>query len=154
MSTGPQFGTPREGCEHRDRPAVFGLLERQGRLAFVRITLADGTPPFIDLPGGAIDPGETPEAALVREFAEETGLAVAAAGQIGKASQYFVTSKDEAVNNRCAFMIVRQSGDRAEKIEDDHELIWLEPLEAVRLLRHEAHAWGVTAWIRSGLPQA
>ena len=154
MSTGPQFGAPVSGRSHRDRPAVFGLLERAGSLAFVRITLADGTPPFIDLPGGAIDPGESPQTALAREFAEETGLSVSAGEAFAQASQYFLTSKGEAVNNRCAFMVVRPTDGAAEKIEEDHELIWLEPLEALRVLRHDAHAWGVAAWIRSRLSQA
>lgn len=120
----------------------------------MRITLADGTPPFTDLPGGAIDPGETPQVALAREFAEETGLAVAAGEAFAEASQYFVTSKGEAVNNRCTFMVVSPTDGAAEKVEDDHALIWLEPLEALRLLRHDAHAWGVAAWIRSRLTQA
>ncbi len=35
---------------------------------------------FYELPGGKMDPGETKEQALVREFAEETGLSV----EVGK----------------------------------------------------------------------
>jgi 8-oxo-dGTP diphosphatase len=34
------------------------------------------------------------------------------------------------------------------KIEDDHTLIWLPPVEALARLRHDAHAWAVSAWLR------
>jgi len=36
-----------------------------------------------ELPGGRIEPGETPEEAVVREFLEETGFRVAVAGDLG-----------------------------------------------------------------------
>jgi 8-oxo-dGTP diphosphatase len=59
------------------RVAVYGICEdRQGHLLLVRAA------PYLTvagrwfLPGGGIDHGEHPVAALVREFAEETGLAV------------------------------------------------------------------------------
>ena len=63
------------GLDYRERPAAYGLLERDGRLALVHVSLED-RPPFFDLPGGGIDAGEDEAAALVREFGEETGLVV------------------------------------------------------------------------------
>jgi 8-oxo-dGTP pyrophosphatase MutT (NUDIX family) len=43
----------------------------------------DGSPPWT-FPGGKIEPGESPEAAAVRETLEETGLRVRATGVIGQ----------------------------------------------------------------------
>lgn len=148
MAQDPQFGEPTPGKTHRDRPAAFGMAMRDGKMALVRISLP-GRPPFLDLPGGAIDPGEDEQAALVREFGEETGLEVRASTPVGRASQYFLTRDEEAVNNRCAFFEVEILAAAPElKVEDDHELVWMEPNEAIPLLRHDAHAWAVAARLR------
>lgn len=143
-----QFGNPLPGRTYRDRPAAFGILEKDGKIAFVRIKLTDGTTPYTDLPGGAIDDGETAGDAVVREFAEETGLVVAADGMVGRAAQYFATSKGDTVNNLCAFFSVSMNHGVATKVEDDHELIWLPFEEGLAAVRHDAHAWGLTAWRR------
>lgn len=146
----PQFGRPEPGRAHRDRPAAFGLALREGRLALVKVSYPD-RPPFLDLPGGALDEGEDAPAAMIREFGEETALVVEAGAFITKADQYFLSKDDEPVNNRCSFFEAVIAGDDpALKIEQDHELIWLSPDEAVRRLRHDAHAWAVAAWLRQG----
>ena len=144
----PQFGRPEPGKSYRDRPAAFGLALREGRLALVQVTYPE-KPPFFDLPGGAIDPGEDAQQALIREFSEETGLIVRAGAPLTRASQMFLTKGEDPVNNRCDFFEAEVTGaDPRLKIEQDHELIWIEPVEALRRLRHDAHAWAVTAWLR------
>jgi 8-oxo-dGTP diphosphatase len=145
----PQFGSAAPDLYPVDRPAVFGLLERDGRLAAVKVSRA-GEVHYHDLPGGAIEAGEDELQAVVREFAEETGLIVRPVERIAQAGQYFRRSDGTPVNNIGGFWTVRQVGeDAAAKVEDDHELVWLTPAEAVGVLRHDAHAWAVTAWLRS-----
>lgn len=51
------------------RLAAKALLVRAGRLLVLRSRLGD-----LKLPGGGVDPGETPHEALVRELSEECGL--------------------------------------------------------------------------------
>lgn len=145
----PQFGTPIPGARHRERPAAFGVAERDGLIAVVRITQRTGAA-YIDLPGGALDPGEDEIAALVREFGEETGLVVSADGRIEAFGQYFTLSGGEPVNNRATVFAVAVLGeDPRLKIEDDHALEWIDPADAVRRLRHDGHAWAVAKWMRS-----
>jgi 8-oxo-dGTP diphosphatase len=142
-----QFGERVPGDDYRDRPAAFGLARRGDAIACVRVEKEGKS--WIDLPGGAIDPGETAQQALVREFREETGLKVAAATEIAHAAQYMRKTDGETVNNLCAFFVADISGeDPAAKSEDDHELVWLDPQEALKRLRHDAHAWAVAAWLR------
>lgn len=144
----PQFGQPDPGRDHRDRPAAFGIAERDGRIAAVRVE-KPGHAPWLDLPGGAIDPGEGPEQAVVREFGEETGLKVAVREAYARADQFFVNTEGKPFNNRATFFVLEIAGEDAGlKVEDDHTLVWLAPHEAVEALRHEAHAWAVAAWLR------
>jgi 8-oxo-dGTP diphosphatase len=144
----PQFGQPEPGREHRDRPAAFGVLERWGEIALVRVE-KPGHAPWLDLPGGALDPGEDASTAVVREFGEETGLAIAAGAAIGQADQLFVNTDGEAFNNRQTLFEARLLGEAPQlKIETDHTLVWLAPFEAIVRLRHDSHAWAVAAWLR------
>lgn len=148
MRAVPQFGEPRAGRVYTDRPAAFGILERDGQIAAVRIEKPDGAT-WIDLPGGGVDPGETPEQGVVREFGEEAGLRVSVREPLTQADQFFVNTEGEAWNNRSAFFILDLvAPDAGLKIEDDHTLIWLSPLEAIASLRHDSHAWSVGAWLR------
>jgi len=144
----PQFGVPEPGRAYTDRPAAFGVLARDGQVALVKVS-KPGYAPWLDLPGGALDPGEDDATALVREFGEETGLAVAAGEQLGRADQYFINTDGQAYNNRSALFEAILDGEAAHlKIEEDHELVWFAPLEAIARLRHDAHAWAVSAWLR------
>lgn len=142
-----QFGSAQPGLTYADRPCAFGIAERDGRIALVHITKPEHA--FYDLPGGALDPGEDDAAAVVREFGEETGLRVRPGELYTRADQFMVKEDGSPVNNRCAFFALSVCGeDAALKIEDDHTLVWIDPAEALTLLRHDAHAWAVLAWLR------
>ena len=148
MRAVPQFGERRAGRTYADRPAAFGILERDERIAVVRIAKPDGAT-WIDLPGGGVDPGETPEEGVVREYGEEAGLKVMVRESFALADQFFVNTDGEAWNNRSTFFVLDLvAEDAALKIEEDHMLVWLSPLEAIAALRHDSHAWAVAAWMR------
>jgi len=98
----PQFGLAEPGRRYRDRPAAFGVLARDGKVAVVRVE-KPGQAAWFDLPGGAIDPGEDDSAALVREFGEETGLNVAPGERLGHADQYFINDGEGCDNRQSLF---------------------------------------------------
>ncbi|KPF77548.1 NUDIX hydrolase [Brevundimonas sp. AAP58] len=146
MTPALQFGRAEPGLLYVVRPAVFGLVFHDEKLACVRVTR---DMPYHDLPGGAVDGAETEEQALVREFLEETGMTVAPVERIVEAGQYFRKSDGEPVNNIGGVWIARMVAlDPTRKVEDDHELVWLHPRTALAELRHDAHAWAVAAWLR------
>ncbi|WP_442791686.1 NUDIX domain-containing protein [Micromonospora sp. NBC_01813] len=57
--------------------AAYGVCpDPAGRLLMVRASALTGVPGWWQIPGGGVEQGEHPADAVVREFAEETGLAV------------------------------------------------------------------------------
>ncbi|CAN5171932.1 NUDIX domain-containing protein [soil metagenome] len=142
-----QFGVADAAVAYLERPATFGLVFHERKLACVRV--ARDTP-YYDLPGGAVDGDETETQALVREFVEETGMTVRPIERIAEAGQYFRKSDGSPVNNVGGLWIAEMLALEPErKVETDHELVWLHPRTALAELRHDAHAWAVAKWLRS-----
>lgn len=144
----PQFGRPEPGREYPDRPAAFVVLEDMGKIAVVRVDLGDGAS-RLDLPGGGVDPGETPAQAAARECGEEAGLRVTVEDAFERADHYFKNPDGRTNNTRGTFFTARLDAEAPElKVEDDHSLEWAEPYEALLNLSRDSHAWAVAAWLR------
>ncbi|MGB6180784.1 MAG: (deoxy)nucleoside triphosphate pyrophosphohydrolase [Rhodococcus sp. (in: high G+C Gram-positive bacteria)] len=62
---------------------VAGALVENGRLLLARRASPPELAGLWELPGGKVDPGETPEDALVRELREELDIEVTVDGVIG-----------------------------------------------------------------------
>ncbi len=58
--------------------AAVALVDADGRVLLARRPEGKSMAGLWEFPGGKVDPGETPETALIRELAEELGIDVAA----------------------------------------------------------------------------
>ena len=141
-----QFGERVSSDDYRPRQGAYGILLRDGRIAVVQVGYTKFT---YDLPGGGIDEGETPEQALKREYLEETGLEVKVGGLIAEFNHYMVHDDGTPYNNHARVYEVEFVAERPQaKVEDDHELIWLPPLEVIKRLKREGYGWAMVRWIR------
>lgn len=81
-----RFGEPQqEGQAYRQRPGAYGVIIGADG---VLLTLEDTRPPEVQLPGGGIDPDETPVRALHREVYEETGWRIRVIRRLGAYQRY------------------------------------------------------------------
>ncbi|MEM9964589.1 MAG: NUDIX domain-containing protein [Asticcacaulis sp.] len=141
-----QFGHRLEGLDYQPREAAYGFLLRDGYLAIAQIGYTKFS---YDFPGGALDDGETPEMAVEREFAEETGLMVRVVEPVGEVLNYFVHQDGTPYNNHCRFYEMEWVAEQPElKSEADHELVWMRPFEAMKRVKHPAYAWALLLWLR------
>lgn len=71
---------PRPDVTYTNRPGAYAIITAPGGL----LITWQGQPHFeFQLPGGGIDPGEAPLAALHREVMEETGWRIAVTARLG-----------------------------------------------------------------------
>lgn len=82
------------------------------------------------LPKGHIEPGETPEAAAVREVQEEAGVRAAVVARVGE-SEYAVDGQPV----RIIFFLMRYQGEAGRR--EDRARAWHRYEDALRLLRFD-----------------
>ncbi|WP_050604621.1 NUDIX hydrolase [Ruegeria sp. 6PALISEP08] len=145
-----RFGeTPQAGQKYTQRPGVYVLLPR-GRSLLVT-WYDDGLNPELQLPGGGIDPGESPITALHREVYEETGWLVANPRRVGAFRRFsYMPEYDLWAEKICMIYRARPVRRMGPPAEAFHEARWVDASDAVENLgndgdRHFArmHLWSL-----------
>jgi len=128
-----RFGeAPRRDQTYRLRPGAYALLPRDGQLL---LTCQHTPGPDIQLPGGGIDPGESPIPALHREVYEETGWKIAAPRRVGSFRRFvFMPEYDLWAEKLCHIYVARPVLRLSAPIEPHHSALWLPTEDAVRVL--------------------
>jgi 8-oxo-dGTP diphosphatase len=107
-------------------------MPRDGKLL---LTVQHAPHPDLQLPGGGIDPGESPVPALHREVFEETGWSIASPRHAGAFRRFaYMPEYDLWAEKICHIYIARPLRRRAAPLEPDHEPVWMDAAEASRRL--------------------
>ncbi|MDO5648756.1 NUDIX hydrolase [Paracoccus sp. (in: a-proteobacteria)] len=128
-----RFGTPPlPGVTYRPRPGAYAVLWRDGR---VLLTHQSAPEPEYQLPGGGIDPGESPITALHREVAEETGWTISPPRHIGTYRRFcYMPDYDRYAEKLCSVWIARPVLARGAPSEPGHSAHWMTPGDAMGAL--------------------
>jgi 8-oxo-dGTP diphosphatase len=103
---------------------VYCRVERDGAVLYIRRVPDAFLGGRWELPGGTVEPGETAEAAAVREMAEETGLAVRVTGERADHSWPDVTGGDRRVHARI-FDVTEERPAEVRLSEAEHDdFVW------------------------------
>jgi 8-oxo-dGTP diphosphatase len=89
----------------------------------------------MQLPGGGIDPGESPQRALHREVFEETGWTISAPRRAGAFRRFvYMPEYDLWANKVCIIYVARPVRQMGPPSEPGHSAIWVDPEIAARSL--------------------
>lgn len=137
--TSPVFGKVLPGVTYVERRGAYGIsFNEKSQLAVVE------TPMGLFLPGGGVEPGESIESGLHREFLEEIGYQVLTAELFAEASQFhwseFYKQHFKKVGS---FFKVDAKPVLGAVAQKEHKLIWLAHADASRLLSQEFQRWAV-----------
>lgn len=128
-----RFGeVPKAGKKYIRRPGVYAVLERDGEIL---LTYQDAPHREFQLPGGGIDPGEHPIAALHREVYEETGWRISTPRRLGAFRRFtFMPEYDLWAEKMCAVYVARPVAKIGPPIEPDHSAHFVAAFDAPSLI--------------------
>jgi 8-oxo-dGTP diphosphatase len=123
------------GQHYRRRPGVYAVLLRGDSI----LTTHQAAPvPEFQLPGGGIDKGEQPIAALHREVFEETGWKMAIRKRIGTFRRFtYMPEYDLWAEKICTVYLAQPIYRIGPPTEPGHLAIWLPVAEALHLLGND-----------------
>lgn len=121
----PRFGTaPRTDVTYKLRPGAYAVLLKGDRMLVTH--QADPTPEF-QLPGGGIDPGESPVVALMREVFEETGYKISKPRRLGAFRRFtFMPEYDLWAEKICTIYVAAPTLRIGPPTEPGHEAVWMD----------------------------
>ena len=134
-----RFGTPpKTGQRYKSRPGAYAILPRKGKIL---LTWQGGIHNEVQLPGGGIDPGESPLSALHREVFEETGWHIAKPRRLGAFRRFvFMPDYDMWAEKLCHVYVATPTMCISDPLESEHTAIWTTPDIALRTLYNDGDA--------------
>ncbi len=117
------------------RPGAYAVLPLERRvLLTAQITdIVD-----VQLPGGGIDPGESPLRALHREVLEETGWRISKPRRLGAFRRFvYMPEYDLWAEKVCHVYVAKPVRQIAEPVEPDHQSLVVSPDEAVQIMGND-----------------
>ncbi len=124
--------SPRTGQVYRRRPGVYAILPRGDSILTTHQMLPS---PEFQLPGGGIDKGEQPIAALHREVWEETGWHIGEPRRLGAFRRFtYMPEYDLWAEKVCTVYVARPLRQVGPPAEAGHLAIWLPVAEALACL--------------------
>ena len=130
--------SPKPGQNYVLRPGAYAILPRDGQL----LLTYQGDPHFeFQLPGGGIDPGESPIQALHREVFEETGWRIGKPMRLG-VFRRFTYMPEYGINAEkiCHIYLARPVRPHGPPSEAGHEAVWMNPRDAVQEIANDGDA--------------
>lgn len=146
----PRMGEPvRRGQTYKQRPGAYAIL-CDGDDVLVTIQFADE--PDIQLPGGGIDPGESPLPALHREIMEETGWKVQIRRRLGAFRRFtYMPEYDLWAEKICHIYVGRPFLRVGDPAEDDHIAVFMSLRDAAESLGNEGDRFFAKAFLENGI---
>ncbi|MGC1427909.1 MAG: NUDIX hydrolase [Albidovulum sp.] len=131
-----RFGEPLvRGQRYGLRHGVYAILLR-GR--DVLLTHQAEPDPEFQLPGGGVDPGESPLCALHREVREETGWRISDPRRIGAFRRFvYMPEYDKWAEKLCTIYVARPSLSLGPPTEVGHSAIWCDASDAAAVLGND-----------------
>ncbi|OIQ76936.1 RNA pyrophosphohydrolase [mine drainage metagenome] len=131
-----RFGeAPHRGQKYRLRAGAYVIL-RSG--SSILMTHQSMPAPEFQLPGGGIDPGESPLQALHREVIEETGWRISVGRRLGAFRRFtFMPEYEIWAEKLCTVYLARPVLRLGPPVEAGHTAVWMSIGEATRAVGND-----------------
>jgi 8-oxo-dGTP diphosphatase len=123
---------PETGRSYKVRTGAYAILPTEGGLLLTH----QGAPePEVQLPGGGIDPGESPVQALIREVYEETGWRISRPRRLGAYRRFtYMPEYDLWAEKICLIYMASPVIPYGDPLESGHTALWMGVDEALNTL--------------------